>query len=403
MPNNIVFLSHSSQTPEALADVEELGRVLDQQGFRVRLDRRIKGGVDWNVEIDQWLHECGAAVVLLSPDALDSKWVFKEVSVLQSRRQVDPHLKVVPVVISSATKKAFLESKDHEPLKLDALQILEEENATKAAGRIIEALGPAAPLDLSVLEQVAEEIAELLSALPPLAFERIFRRLKMDLPPWRSGSGYVTTLARALASCFLGKHVYEAHHIVDMLGVSLCTEAKAHICHLLSAVWVREEAASLLAASARKTPGTWPVALNGEHLQAFTANAYLRRAFWPETSWHLIPVEGGSGTDTLRHIEESILEYARQRKVRNPDRWLRQTESILVLLPDRSMIDCHGLATLRIRFPRLTFILGTGAALPNLTEEGYTEMTHLEPAVDLKDEDKAHQAFEAAMIKLGIY
>lgn len=406
MLNNIVFLSHSSKTPAALADVDHLRRALESAGFVVRLDfRTIQGGEDWNAEIDHYMSECGAAVILLSPDALLSDWVFMEARILQWRREFDSQLTLIPVVISGVTKAQFLDSKRHKLLKLDTLQILEETNAAGSAPRILQALGPPVPAIPSELQQMTNTIAKPLSHMTELEFTDSFDRLGVAVPPWRPNSQHRTTMARTLARRFLDMKVYRADDIVGVLRGAISTEAMRTICEQLAAFWVRSEAARLLREASLKQPGCWAVALNGKWLPHFTAEAYVRRAFWPKEQCHLIHVEGGAGTNTARHVEESILEgirrlnsYARQ----NPKGWLRQTKNaVLVLLPDWSMVDAQALAKLRNDYSQLIFILGTGETLLDLTAEGYTELTHLEPALDLNEEQEAQRAFNDAIAMLS--
>jgi hypothetical protein len=407
MLNNIIFLSHSSKTPAALADVDQLRTALEKAGFVVRLDfRTIQGGEDWNAEIDHWMSECGAAVILLSPDALLSDWVFTEARILQWRKGFAPQLTLIPVVISGVTKDKFLDSERHELLKLDTLQILEETNAASSAPHILQALGPPVPAIPSELQQVTDKIAGLLSRMTELEFTHIFSRLGVTLPPWRPSSQHSTTMARTLARRFLDMKIYRADEIVDVLGEAVSAEAKKTICHQLAAFWVRSEAARLLREASLKQPGCWAVALNGRWLLDFTAEAYVRRAFWPKGLWHLIRVEGGAGTDAARHVEESILEGVRRLNApapkRDPKDWLRQAKNaVLVLLPDWSMVDRQALEQLRTQYPRLIFILGTGETLLDLAAEGYTELTHLQPELDLNEEQEAQRAFNDAIALLS--
>jgi hypothetical protein len=87
---------------------------------------------------------------------------------------------------------------------------------------------------------------------------------------------------------------------------------------------------------------------------------------------------------------------------RDPKAWLRQTKNaVLVLLPDWSMVAAQALAQLRSQYSRLIFILGTGETLLDLTTEGYTELTHLEPAIDVTEEQEAQRAFNDAIAMLS--
>ena len=75
MPNE-VFLSHSSQDrPFA----QRLVRVLRRHGIPVWYsDTNIKGGQQWHDEIGAALKRCDWLVLVLSPSAVESMWVKRE-------------------------------------------------------------------------------------------------------------------------------------------------------------------------------------------------------------------------------------------------------------------------------------------------------------------------------------
>ncbi|HEX8704272.1 MAG TPA: toll/interleukin-1 receptor domain-containing protein [Myxococcaceae bacterium] len=405
MLNNRVFISHSTKTPAALADVDGLRNQLIQAGFQVLLDFRcLKGGEDWNHEIDDWMRQCGAAVILLSPAALESDWVLTEARILQWRRRFDSHLTIIPVGIGGVTRAQYRKSDRHKLLRLETLQFLEAATAESSAPAVLQALGSPVPTAPSEQQQLVDTIAAPLSRMTELEFGTVFTRLDMEPPPWRAGSQNSTTMARALAWRFLTMNVYQADQIVDALGGAIDAQAKDSICRALSAFWVRAEAAKPITEASLKQPGCGGIALNGQYLLDFTADAYVRRAFWPKGQWHIIPVEGGAGTDAVRHVTDSLLQGISRLNAlsrRDPEGWLRQTKNtVLVLLPDRGLVDSQGLSQLRARFPRVTFILGTGDTLLDLSSEGYTELTHLQPAVDLNEEQEAQRAFNDAIAML---
>src|SRR5262245_36847383 len=95
MRNRIVFLSHSSKSDAERERVVGLARELETAGHTVRLDRTtLEAGDRWEDEIDRWLGECDAAVLVLTPGATGSRWVQKEADRLGWRRKCDPSLKL---------------------------------------------------------------------------------------------------------------------------------------------------------------------------------------------------------------------------------------------------------------------------------------------------------------------
>lgn len=75
-----VFFSHAS---DANAQVEELGRVFDEYGISYLWDHQIAvGSADFAADIISMIRKCAAAVVVISPGALDSQWVNFELGYL---------------------------------------------------------------------------------------------------------------------------------------------------------------------------------------------------------------------------------------------------------------------------------------------------------------------------------
>ena len=92
---NRVFISYSRQN---LTFAERLARDLDDAGFDVWLDvRQIKGGQEWRDAIFTGINQAEIVVVCLSPSAVESEWVRREI--LMARGQ---HKFVIPVMAENA-------------------------------------------------------------------------------------------------------------------------------------------------------------------------------------------------------------------------------------------------------------------------------------------------------------
>lgn len=77
-----IFISYS-HTDRAYA--HQLAEALTARGFAVWYDDRIDYGEDWWREIDQAINDCVAVIVLMSPDAQDSRWVQREIALAEDR------------------------------------------------------------------------------------------------------------------------------------------------------------------------------------------------------------------------------------------------------------------------------------------------------------------------------
>lgn len=95
-----VFISHSSKGDrKATRLCNLLSGQLREGGHEVLIDRDgLKPGAEWRTELYGWLATCDAAVLVLSPKALASRWVQREIDILMWRRGLGCHLEVVPVL-----------------------------------------------------------------------------------------------------------------------------------------------------------------------------------------------------------------------------------------------------------------------------------------------------------------
>lgn len=69
--------------------------------------KRLEPGDDWELDIVGALHTCEGAVLLLTPDALESPWVLREATVLGDRRSRWPDLRLVPVLLAGTTHESL--------------------------------------------------------------------------------------------------------------------------------------------------------------------------------------------------------------------------------------------------------------------------------------------------------
>lgn len=104
-PSYDVFLSHKS---EYKPWVEWLGRALQAQGRSVFLDIwNLKPGESWVEGLHRGLQNCRSAVLVATPEVVNSGWVREEYNSLLQRRQ-SPDFRLVPIVFGEFPNLPFL-------------------------------------------------------------------------------------------------------------------------------------------------------------------------------------------------------------------------------------------------------------------------------------------------------
>lgn len=107
-PTYDVFLSHKS---EYKPWVEWLGRALQAYGRSVFLDIwNLIPGEGWVGGLDRGVQNCRAAILVATPEVVNSGWVRLEYEALQRRRQATPGFHVIPVVFGDLPNLPFLAS-----------------------------------------------------------------------------------------------------------------------------------------------------------------------------------------------------------------------------------------------------------------------------------------------------
>ncbi len=89
-----VFLSHSDQDRSFAADLAEMMR---RHGIPVWYSRtNVRGGHQWHDEIGAALQRCDWFVLVLSPNAVGSMWVRRELLYALQQRRFDN--KIIPIL-----------------------------------------------------------------------------------------------------------------------------------------------------------------------------------------------------------------------------------------------------------------------------------------------------------------
>lgn len=95
-----IFISHSAKTDAAKTLLHGLSKLLNKHGHRVLLDQDgLSPGKNWYNILNWWMNNCDTALVLLSKDALKSKFVAYEVSILTYRLRTNPKFRLFPILV----------------------------------------------------------------------------------------------------------------------------------------------------------------------------------------------------------------------------------------------------------------------------------------------------------------
>ncbi len=91
-----VFISHSKETSRL---AKELGAELRRQGWDVWNDEEILPGDNWAEKVGRGLKSSQAMVALLTPEAINSSWVLKEIEYALGEKSFNKRL--IPVIVGS--------------------------------------------------------------------------------------------------------------------------------------------------------------------------------------------------------------------------------------------------------------------------------------------------------------
>lgn len=302
MTRTRIFISHSCKDVEIADDVpfedeadprkqrlkyarhirDEVERLLGDD-FEVLLDRKLLDPGDrWPIKLLRWLGDCDGAVLLLSEDAIESKWVLQEATVLTWRRHLRPDFRLIPVRLGALTDEA-LAAAGFGPLQISDIQAARvegtvgfsraeaDELAARIAGRF---------KDLSHQgedDEMRQWIAEVTRILEPLGDEILSltrEPLGIAEDDWAHFEDRGRTVAHYLLRAELPRTSKALERIVTVLAARNA-EAFTRLADKLLPMWVDPAAAAALAVLPN---GEWHAyALNTDDPEV--ADDYLRRAW----------------------------------------------------------------------------------------------------------------------------
>jgi len=158
-----VFLSHASQDDDF---VNLLRKKLEDHGINVWVDsRNLRGGDKLSPEIETAIRNASNFLVVISPNTINSDWVFDEIKIAEQVEKENPDFRAIPLMLPGIKPKALKRYFSEEP----AGEMIETEvgKLDEQLPHILAALGYRAPdHDLPKADEVENKpMAELLLEL----------------------------------------------------------------------------------------------------------------------------------------------------------------------------------------------------------------------------------------------
>lgn len=393
-----IFISHSSRTAFAEKVRDGVEVRLKAMGFTVLLDRNcLEPGDLWRPKLHRWLGSCHGAVILFSPEALQSDWVLKEATVLTWRRSINDRLRIVPALLGPVKTE---ETGMHRfrPLEMGEIQFARiasrGETDAEVAALVEEIVRPFQGFTYEATDLATrnwlERIQECLDRARPSALEAAAQLLQMPVGSWVDSRDLALTLAHHL----LCSDFRSAMPAIRRLASSLPTDFLKRFLALIVPTWVRQDSARHIL----------PVV----HLPADERNLAINADFW-ETGDHYLQRATCCAQEVARINATDVTgEAAEQEMLVRYDQACRRAFGLplnrplsviqyafekasgpvfLVLGP--GALDPQILAELRQRYKSPTFVLLSGASSPDAASLGLKFLQRIEPELGPTEEIEA--------------
>jgi hypothetical protein len=334
-----IFISHSCKDAETAGDLappvdpQALGRlqrlrfaklVRDQieQGlnadFEVLLDRRLlEPGDGWRIKLLRWLGSCRGAVILLSQESIESRWVLQEATIATWRKWLNADFELVPVMLGAldpgqleAAGFAPTQISEIQAAKLDSPGDLSPANAAALAGQVVQRFQALAGrrAESNEMQDWVDNVATWLQDLPEDILAKTCKPLQIDVDEWTRVQDRARERALTVAHGLLHARTEAVGDALEKVSGVMQTAAFASLAAKLLPTWVDTEAASALA-RIQHQPRPW-FALNTDLFD--TARDYAQRAWccpnwWPNRCIEFDePVGEGQAQEALLRLREVI-------------------------------------------------------------------------------------------------
>jgi len=397
MPWIKIFISHSTKTEKAQAFLDAVTKALETD-FEVRLDQTgLQGGDDWRAKLYQWMDEVHGAVLLLTPEALNSKFVQLEASVLSWRRFRQPKFVLLPVLagvsVGDLSEGLFGE------MELSRIQVLNLDDPTALAQEVAKLLKTLKDRDMP---RTAKEVLEdrVVKLLKKENTEEDLRDAGLQHLGWVNqdfvaGIDYYEKFALDLLNADIGKACTAIKQLADQ-GMHDAME----LLRLVVPAWVAEEEAKPIAHIALSEPTRRAVSLNAA--DRWSLHTYISRSCYKSLNHNLKVCElvQPGYQNSLLHFKQQILdcfkpsEYASGAKPEDIKRRIEKrnlAEPVFVVFPPGFIPDPKILDDLRDEFSTVTFFVLAGDAPPeqlNPILDRVSLLKPLDPALRQNAEDE---------------
>lgn len=407
-----IFISHGTDKtrPEELTylDTLEARLAAAPSPHDVLLDRtRIGAGDDWEGLLHDAIAECQAAVLLLSPRALDRPWVLKEATLLSYRKAREAVFPFFCVLLPGVTHEDLASRPAFAALKLDRIQAFAAGSTAQAvADWVREHAATVVPPADTPLDRLERALEARLAHVDSNELEAICERLLGEKVAWVASTDRARLRARVLARGIARGQLARVGGITalskSLKAAGLVEAHLREVLKLAASMWVDDQIAGRLAALVALAEGAEPfaAALNGKRFK-WSPRMVAWRALLPDTDEFIYWVEGGGSDGWADEVVRRIRRAYRKGKEdtiddeEQVDEILRaRTTPIVYVLPEP--FDDTLLRALRTRYPRVTFIVHTGPALRPPSELP-SVVVPLSPGIDIDTEVALHADFTATL------
>jgi len=406
----LIFVSHSSHDNVLTGEVcTQLKALLGRDAHcEILVDtEKLEDTDPWPVQLHEMMADCHAAVILLSENALKSKWVLKELTILAWRKSLEPAFKLFIAQFPDITDEK-INAAGFAPIEHRRIQGINSNDPAVIATRVHARLQADA---VAPVETLFDRLARHLGALLRQADTQSLAELAQDLgaarPSWRPSTTepkvpLVESICRQILRGELGRFPSLAD-LFDSLKTRLPPYSLAQVLKLLAPHWVDAQAAGRLGSLLEKTDAAVlcrTAAISGNHAKLYTGKMYLDRAFPLESGNRLHGPTPPVAGDVIRHYKEAICAICRNEddeyKAMDDDAIVRDLAAdepwLFVVI---SPLDHKALAELRALFPRVRFVIDIG---PKKYEEAglAQDVACLTPAVDTAVEESRRSDYRKA-------
>lgn len=422
-----ILISHSAREGRVKDLRMALEHALTAAKFEVFVDEAVlKPGDPWRAINDEWIWQCDGAVLLLSEEAIRSKYVFYEATLLRQRWKANfRQFPLIPVRLPEVTE-AMLDSL-MDPVQLNQIQQVVVPPAAGGAGHL-----PAA--DTGVVGRVVKRLQEALQeAQPRHKFEELMtvllennleseqtkalgQLLARDLSPFHTNRECARALARALEEV-KGELGSVRFRTIKPVVERLVWMSKAHVARNLINIltpffWVSPEAAVRIPEIAGRRAG--PRAAAWGRRWPLSERMYLHRAYcrWLNP-YQVIAVDadhaGGHEEPVLEHIRSSLADAlnldpdAEVDEIKEQIRNLEQEGEPVFLLVPAVSIDPALAGSIFGAWPEVTFFLfEEDLTAESFQERGLSGVEFLEPPLTRTVENAARTGWATLMAATGL-